>query len=399
MQRVILFSGKGGVGKTTVSAATALAAARRGYRTLVMSIDKAHSLSDAFDRDVGLFDHNAGLPLRVAENLDLQEIDVQADVQRHWQDVHRYVSQFLLNTGVDGVIAEEVAVIPGMEDIVALMYINQYVTRGTYDVVVLDAPPTGESLRFVNIQATIAWYMRKRFGFDRTISRVAGGLLERLTDMPMPDDGYFAGLKQMYDRLDGVDALLRDPAITTVRLVTNAEKMVVRETQRAYMYFNLYGMTTDQIVVNRLMRDPPPQYAGWAQQQAAYVEQIRAYFSPVDVDTLPLFDQEVVGLARLAEVADALYGDADPTPARRTSPPYRVTKRDDHTYLLRLDLPFVRGEELQLTRSGEEVVIRLGNFKRHVPLPHAMQRLETVGAEFEDTELVLAFAEPAATRR
>ncbi len=245
MVRILLISGKGGVGKTTVAAATGLAAAKRGHRTLVISFDVAHSLSDAFDLDRSLFDQNKGLPTRVADHLDIQEIDVQEDVERYWGDVYRYLALMFTSTGLSTVAAEELAIIPGMEDVITLLYLNQYIIDNTYDALIVDCAPTGESLRFVSMPTTLEWYMRKIFGIERSVVRAARPVVKMLTDVPLPDESYFAAIQRLFKRLEGIETVLIDPRTTTVRLVTNAEKMVVRETQRAYMYFTLYGMTTD----------------------------------------------------------------------------------------------------------------------------------------------------------
>jgi arsenite-transporting ATPase len=397
--RIIVVSGKGGVGKTTVAAATGVAAAERGYRTLVMSIDIAHSLSDSFDLKRTLFDQHEGEPERILPNLDVQEIDAQADIQRHWRDVHRYVAELFLNTGLDRAVAEEVAIIPGMEDVIALMYVNRYVRDDAYDLIVLDAPPTGESLRFVNIQATIEWYMRRRFKLDRGLVKYAGPLLGMLADMPLPEDGYFAGLQRMFERLQGVDQLLRDPSVTSVRLVTNAEKMVVRETQRAYMYFSLYGMTTDRVVVNRLL--PPDAasdgyFARWAADQQGYLAEMRGYFEPVPLVTLPLFREEVVGIDRLRAVAGVLHGDDDPVGIGMNEPPFRFEALPSGGFALRLKIPFVRPEDISLTRAGEDLIIGFGGFKRHVPLPRTMQRLTVADAQIEAGTLTVTLADSGA---
>jgi arsenite-transporting ATPase len=399
MARIILVAGKGGVGKTTVAAATALAGARRGHRTLVMSLDIAHSLADAFDLDGGLFDQHDGAPLRVAEGLDLQEIDVQAEIGRHWGEIFRYLASVFTATGLDGVVAEEMAILPGTEDVLALSYINTYVTEGAYDLIVLDAPPTAESLRFVSLYTTLEWYMRRRFQKDRRLMRVAGPLLERLAELPLPDEAYFAGVQRLFKGLEHVDALLTDPRVTTVRLVTNAEKMVIRETQRAYMYFNLYGMTTDQVIVNRLL---PAGGAGetgdgflapWREAQAGYLDAIRDYFQPVPVAILPLFAQEVLGAGRLGEVASALYGEGDPAERYSQAPPYELRKRGGR-YALRLRVPaYVDAAELDVTRVQEDVVIRLAGFKRSIPLPRAVRSLRTAGATVNDGYLEISFAE------
>ena len=252
MTRIILVSGKGGVGKTTVAAATAIALAGRGRRTLVISFDLAHSLSDSFDLQRGLFDQNKGLPLRVADNLEMQEIDIQEEIQRTWHAFNEYISRLLAMVGLTDVVAEELAIFPGLEDVIALMYLNQYVREDRYNTIVVDCPPTGESLRFISVTATLDWYIHRRYKRDRTLTRLIRPLAHRFSEAPLPGDDFYEFLYTIFQRLEGIDRLLVDPKVTTVRLVTNAEKMVVRETQRAFMYFSMYGVTCDSVIVNRL---------------------------------------------------------------------------------------------------------------------------------------------------
>jgi arsenite-transporting ATPase len=396
MARILLISGKGGVGKTTVAAATGLAAAQRGYRTLVISFDIAHSLSDAFDLDRSLFDQNKGLPLRIADNLDVQEVDVQEEVERHWGDVYRYLALVFSSTGLSDVVAEELAIIPGMEDVVTLLYLNQYLINNTYDALIVDCAPTGESLRFVSMPTTLEWYMHKLFGIERNVMRAIRPMAKMLTDVPLPDESYFAAIERLFRRMEGIETVLVDPRLTTVRLVTNAEKMVVRETQRAYMYFSLYGVAVDQVIINRVFPASEGYFSRWATTQQAYVEDIKAYFQPVSVVTLPLFADEVVGTERLQVVADALYPDMDPILCTVEAPPYAFTK-EGKTYTLTLALPFVHKEEVDLTRRQEDLLVRVGSFTRHVPLPRAVARLRTTGAKMQGQRLVITFAEEGAS--
>jgi arsenite-transporting ATPase len=397
MPRIVLVSGKGGVGKTTVAAATGLATAKRGYRTLVISFDIAHSLSDAFDLERGLFDQNQGLPLRVTENLDLQEVDVQKDVERHWGDVYRYLATVFSSAGLSGVAAEELAIIPGMEDVITLLYLNQYVTEDAYDVLVVDCAPTGESLRFVSMPTTLEWYMRKIFGIERHVMRAARPLAKMLTDVPLPDESYFAAIQRLFKRLEGIEEVLLNPETTTVRLVTQAEKMVVRETQRAYMYFNLYGMNTDQVIINRVLPEEAGAFSRLAARQRAYAAEIAAYFQPVPVTQLPLFEDEMIGTARLQELGLLLYGeDDDPTKCYISSPAYTFKKDGSH-YLLEVVMPFVQKEEIDLTRQTEDLVIRVGSFKRHVPLPRTVVGMKTAGAKMDNGRLIVRFANEVPT--
>jgi arsenite/tail-anchored protein-transporting ATPase len=392
MARIILMSGKGGVGKTTVAAATALAAAQHGYRTLVISFDLAHSLSDVFDLPRTLFDQHKGMPCPVADHLDMQEVDVQEEVERHWGNVYKYFAAVFTSTGLPPLVAEELAIVPGVEDVVTLMYLNKYLQEKTYDVLLVDCPPTGESLRFVSMPTTLEWYMHKLFGLERNVMKVARPMVKRLTAIPLPDDSYFAALERLFARLEGIEKVLVDPATTSVRLVTQAEKMVVRETQRAYMYFSLYGMITDQVIINRLVPAGQGSLAGWAHTQAGHVATLREYFQPVPVATLPWFDAEMIGLPRLQDIAQVLFDGADPTQFYLHEPPYTFTKAGE-VYTLQLTLPFVQKEELAISRQHDEVVIRVGTFKRHVPLPRVLTRLKTAGAKLEGGRLTIQFVE------
>lgn len=391
MRRVILVSGKGGVGKTTVAAATAIAAAHQGYRTIAISFDLAHSLSDSFDLERRLFDQNRGLPVPVMECLDIQEIDVQEELQRNWGAVHGYMATLFASAGLSDIVADEVAMMPGMEDLVALIAVNQYYREGVYDVIVVDCPPTSESLRFLNIMASIDWYVRKRFNIDRALVKVARPIAKRLTEYQLPEDAYFDTLKGIFDRIEGIDELLHDPEVTTVRLVTNAEKMVVRETQRAYTYFCMYGMTIDQVVINRLISSAEGYFARWAETHAGYAAELEQYFDPVPVVRLPLFADEVVGIPALERLAEALFAGADPTRRSVEAPPYAFEKHGD-AYRLIMHLPFVDRAEIELSRVDHDLVVRIGTFRRRVVLPRALAQLPHTRAKLEGRHLHVDFA-------
>src|SRR5664279_706706 len=299
--RVILFTGKGGVGKTTVAAATGLDLAARGLKTLVMSVDAAHSLADAFDRDVTLTDHGHGALVAVGENLWIQEVDVTEEIGRHWKDISGYITTLLAITGVEEVLAEELAIFPGMEEVSTLLYVNQYAREKAFDVLILDCAPTGESLRFVSLPPTLDWYMKKLFRLERSILKVARPVARKMTDLPLPPDRYFDNVQSLAQKLEGVNELLKDPKKTTVRLVTNAEKIVIKETQRAFMYFGLYGFTVDAVVVNRLLPAgiADPFFVNWRRTQSEYLAEAHRYFDPVPVWTLHLKDDQVVGVPSL----------------------------------------------------------------------------------------------------
>ena len=272
--RIIFFAGKGAVGKTSVAAATGIKTAQMGHKTVVMSLDVAHSLADIFDLDSGLLDQNKGQPIAVRDNLWIQELDIQEEIQRYWGDIYKYISGLLNRTGIDEVLAEELAVLPGMEEVSLLLYINKYVRAKEYDVILLDCAPTGESLRFISIPTTLDWYMKKIFKWERTVAKYVRPVAKRMTDIPLPGDDYFQAIQDLFEKLKGVDQVLVDPEITTVRLVTNPEKVVLKETQRAFMYFCLYKMNIDGIIMNRVIPDFVKQPALIANQAVAGVVQV-----------------------------------------------------------------------------------------------------------------------------
>src|SRR5215469_13032665 len=340
--RILLFSGKGGVGKTSLAAATGLKLADLGYRTLVMSIDPAHSLADSFDLDTDLFHARTSDPLPVHEGLSILELNIQKEVKRHWQEISSYVISVLRTTGISEVEAEELAILPGMEELSAMMYVNQFRREKTYDCIVLDCAPTAESMRFVSMPTTLEWYMKHIFPFQRTLLKAVRPLANRVSPLELPTDNYFANIQNLFSKLEGIDELLEDPKTTSVRLVTNPEKMVLRETQRAFVYFSLHGLTVDGIIVNRVLPAEVSDsfFQEWRSSQARIVEEIEAYFAPVPVKRVPLFTHEVLGRERLEDLARALYGGReDPAAITRTEAPYSFVKRDGH-YEVQVKLPF-----------------------------------------------------------
>src|SRR5246127_4811944 len=251
--RILLFSGKGGVGKTSLAAATGVKLTQLGHRTLVMRIDPAQSPGDSFDLDSGLFHAGTSDPLPISDRLSIQELNIQKEIKRHWHQISSYLSSVLRSTGISGIEAEELAILPGMEELSAMMYINQYRREKRYDVVVLDAAPTAESMRFISMPTTLDWYMKHIFPFQRNLLKAVRPIANRVAPFDLPPDAYFGNILDLFERLEGVDAIMEDPLITSVRLVTNPEKMVLRETQRAFVYFSLHGLTVGTVLVNRLL--------------------------------------------------------------------------------------------------------------------------------------------------
>src|SRR5581483_9284455 len=289
--RILLFSGKGGVGKTSIAAATGLQLSRLGYRTLVMSVDPAHSLGDSFDLQTGLFAEKTSEPYQIDDNLSIQEVNIQKEIKRHWREISTYVVSVLRTTGISDVQAEELAILPGMEELSAMMYVNQFRREERYDVIVLDCAPTAESMRFVSMPTTLEWYMKHIFPFQRTILKAVRPLANRVSPVELPTDSYFANIQNLFGKLEGIDELLMNPRITSVRLVTNPERMVLRETQRAFVYFSLHGLTVDGIIVNRVLPETITDsfFAEWRASQARILTEIEAYFAPVPVRRVPLF--------------------------------------------------------------------------------------------------------------
>jgi arsenite-transporting ATPase len=393
--RILLFSGKGGVGKTSLAAATGLQLSRLGYRTLVMSVDPAHSLADAFDLETGLFHGKTGDPYSIDDHLAIHEVNIQQEIKRHWREISSYVVSVLRTTGVSDVEAEELAILPGMEELSAMMYVNQFRREGRYQVIVLDCAPTAESMRFVSMPSTLDWYMKHIFPFQRGFLKAVRPIANRVSPVELPTDSYFANIQELFEKLNGIDTLLEDPNTTSVRLVTNPERMVLRETQRAFVYFSLHGLAVDSVIANRLLPSAVTDayFEAWHVSQSRILEEIDAYFAPVPVKRVPLFTHEVVGRERLEELSRALYrGDEDPAVVTRTEAPYTFTKRDDH-YEVQLRLPFTEKAEVGLFKKGDELVVEIGTLRRHIGLPASMIGLSPVRAKLENKVLTVELKE------
>jgi arsenite/tail-anchored protein-transporting ATPase len=393
--RILLFSGKGGVGKTSLAAATGVRLAELGHRTLVMSIDPAHSLADSFDLGGDLFHTKTSDPFPISDKLSIFELNIQKEIKRHWQEISSYVTSVLRTTGISGVEAEELAILPGMEELSAMMYINEYRREQRYDVIVLDAAPTAESMRFISMPTTLDWYMKHIFPFQRNLLKAVRPIANRVAPFELPTDSYFANIRNLFEKLEGVDDLMEDPYTTSVRLVTNPEKMVLRETQRAFVYFSLHGLTVDAVIVNRLLpRDVTDVFfAEWHTSQEKVLEEIEEYFAPVPVRRVPLFAHEVLGKQRLQELARVLYDEGeDPAAVTRTEKPYTFGKSDG-IYEIRLLLPFAVKGEVGLFKKGDELVVEVGTLRRHIGLPRSMATLLPSRARLDNRVLTVEMKE------
>lgn len=374
-----------------MAAATGIKLAQLGYQTLVMSVDPAHSLADAFDTEGGLFTSRTAEPVRLLDRLDIHEVNIQHEIKRHWNEISSYIISLLRTSGLSEVEAQEIAIFPGMEELSAMMYVNQFRREGRYDVIILDCAPTAESLRFISMPTTLDWYIRHIFPTERKLLKMIRPLANRVSPVELPADSYFANIKELFEKIEGIDTLLEDPVQTSARLVTNAEKMVLKETQRAFVYFSLHGLTVDQIIVNRLLSEEAGQgfFAEARVNQAATLEEMARYFDPVPLRKVPLFQTEVLGMERLRLLAEVLYpGGEDPAAVTRTERPYEFTKTGER-HEIRLRLPFAAKSEVGLYKKGDELVVEIGNFRRHIGLPTSMAALTPARARLEDQLLVI----------
>jgi arsenite-transporting ATPase len=389
--RILLFTGKGGVGKTTTAAATALRCADNGQRTIVLSTDPAHSLADAFDRPL----HNT--PTRITDTLHGQQLDAQERLEDTWTDIQGYLMQVLDWAGVDAIEAEELSVIPGLDEIFALTDIKAYATSDEWDVVVVDCAPTAETIRFLSLPDILSWYMERIFPVERKLTKVVRPILNRVTSLPIANDDVFAAIRRFYDKLDGVREILTDPVRTGVRLVVNPEKMVIAEARRTYTYLSLFGYRVDAVVANRLLPEAvtDPWFKAWKEAHAEHLATIETSFAPLPVLKAELAADELVGLERLRAFGETLYGNdgIDPSAVLHEGEPLRIERRNG-AHVLSLALPFADRDDLEVGRRHDELFVRVGPYRRALLLPDSLRRRTVAGAQFRDDDrLEITFEE------
>ena len=390
--RILLYTGKGGVGKTSISAATALRCADMGYRTIVVSTDPAHSLADSFDLPLG------PEPTPVAERLWGQEIDLLHQMEKYWGTVQGYLATLLTWRGMDELVAEETAVLPGMEELASLLQIVYLKETNEYDVIIVDCAPTGATLQLLAFPEMAHWYLDRIFPVEKKIVQLSRPLLRTVTDIPIPEDDLFDAIEQLLRDLDDMHRLLTDPTLCSARLALNPEKMVIKEAQRALTYLNLYGYSTDLVVTNRVLPDnvQGDYFEAWRKNQTHYMQMISEMFSPLPILNAPLFEQEVVGIDMLRRMAGAIYGDADPTDVYYHGRTQEVIK-EDGGYVLQLPLALAEKGDIQMTSAGDELIIHIGNQKRTLLLPRALAGLDILGATYADNVLSVSFGEDGDT--
>lgn len=391
MTRVVLFTGKGGVGKTTCAAATAARAAVGGARVLVTSTDPAHSLADAFDVAVG------DRPTPVADNLDAQQIDAQTRLEEHWRDIRDYLVQLLAWGGLGEVQAQELVLVPGFDELFALIDLQDQVERDVYDLIVVDCAPTAETLRLLALPDALRWYAERLVQPGRRVARAVRPLTSRVGGVPVPEDNVFGAVERLQGRLTAVHELLQDRDTSSVRLVVNPERLVVNEAMRTATSLSLFGYGVDAVIANRLLPDEvtDPYLVRWKQRHAEHMATIHAGFAPTPVLSAPLFADELVGIDGLAEMGAALYGDVDPAAILYRGAAMRLEPNAEG-YLLTLPLPFANRDDLDLHRRAGELHVRVGGIKRTVALPAVLRTAQVGGARLRDGSLEVRFV-PAPT--
>ncbi|HWJ83374.1 MAG TPA: ArsA family ATPase [Nocardioides sp.] len=388
--RIVLFTGKGGVGKSTVAAGTAALAAAQGKRTLILSTDTAHSLADAYGAPVP-----APEPTRIADNLYVQQVDAQRRFEQSWADIQRYLLAVLDAAGMDPVAAEEMTVIPGAEEVLALLELRLQARSGRWDVIVVDCAPTGETLRLLALPEALGWYIERLLPIQRRLVKTLRPVLHRAAGVPMPKDTVFEAITRLHGELDEVRELLAGPA-ASVRLVLTPENVVLAEARRAYTSLNLFGYRVDGVVANRIFPDLPGDSwrEGWVAAQREVLTEVGESFAGLPVWQSEYLAAEPVGEAALADLAARLYGDHDAFALPDGDGPFRVTTSGDGGAVLHLSLPFVTRAEVDLARNGDELVLTVGSHRRLLTLPAGIARLRVAGAGVVDGELRVRFREP-----
>jgi len=386
--RIILFTGKGGVGKTTLAAATSLLSAKKGYKTLVISTDAAHSLSDSFEVQL------SNAPKKITINLYGQEINALDEIEKKWGLIRSYLTKLFSSQGIDDIEAEEMSVFPGMEELFSLMEIRNFNKTSEYDVAIVDCAPTGDTLRLLSAPEITNWYLKHIFPIQRTAAKAVRPVANRVLPFPFPEDKIFGEMKKIYTQLAEMKEILSDSQKTSIRLVINPEKMVIKEAQRAFTFFNFFGYTVDLIIVNRLIPDEVKDdyFSHWKTIQENYQQIIQDTFSPIPIFSSELFNQEVIGIDLLQKMARIVYGEKDPAQIFFSQKPVTIEKVDGG-YVLSMSLPFVEKKDLDLFQKGEELVIKAGNFKRNILLPRILLHYSIKGAKFEKERLRISFSQ------
>jgi arsenite-transporting ATPase len=385
--RIIVHTGKGGVGKTSVSAATALRCSELGLRTIVISTDTAHSLGDSLDVPIG------PEPVEIRPNLWAQEVDARYSMNKYWGEFQKYMVTLFTRRGIEDIVAEEVTILPGFEEGAHLLWIDKYMTEGFYDVLIVDAAPTAETLRLLSLPDVTRWWFERLFSIGKGAARFLRPFAKPLLRTELPNQSAFDTVELLFDTLDKVRSLLADPAISSMRLVINPEKMVIKETQRTYTYLNLYGYVVDAVICNRVLPDTitDPYFAQWRDLQRENIALIGEAFGELPMMRAPMLERDVTGLDTLRRMADALYGDRNPAEIMFEGATHQIIPDENGGYQLKVPLPFADRSDLDVYRSADELTLRVGPYRRNIVLPYALWKLEIGDARFEEAALNIRF--------
>jgi arsenite-transporting ATPase len=383
--RTILYTGKGGVGKTSVAACTARRCATAGLRTLVISTDPAHSLSESLGAELG------GEPIQVADHLWGQEVKAQEEMERHWSGVQEWLGELFMERGVDRISAEELTVPPGMDELFSLLRLQAHNESGRWDAIVVDCAPTGETLRLLSFPDVARWWIEKVFPYEKQILAAARPLARSLLDISLPSSAAFADVQRLSQNLIAMNEILRDRSRCSIRLVMNPDKMVIGEAMRTFTYLNLYGYLTDAVIVNRLFpADVGDYFSAWRRVQEEHLELVHSAFAPVPVLCAPFFEQEVVGGEMLDRLAEALFSDHDPASVLYEGITQQLEVDDDGARL-RLTLPFASKGDISLKKIGLELIVGVDGQRRTIMLPPALAAFRPSAATFSDGALEVRF--------
>lgn len=384
--RIIIYTGKGGVGKTSIAAATAVKMAEQGKRTLILSTDAAHSLADSLAVPIGPD------PVQISDNLWGQEVNAIRETERNWGTVQVWLTKLLDKAQLKDVTTEEMLVFPGMEELFSLLKIKEHAESGQYDVLVVDCAPTGETLRLLSYPNVLNWWLEKIFPTERKLIKIVRPVAKIVKDIDLPSDDVLDSIERLARGLEEMQRLVLDSDTTSVRIVLNPEKMVLAEAKRSFTYLNLFGFNTDAIIVNRVLPDEAGEgfFAQWRDIQKKYEEEIVLNFQPLPILKAPMMQKEIIGASVLKELADIVYGDRDPS-AMFYHGRTESIREEDGEMLLELMIPFIDKADLNLTQTGDELTVDAGAYKRKVILPRTLMNRQVVGARYAEDRLVIRF--------
>ncbi|HEY9060013.1 MAG TPA: ArsA family ATPase [Pseudobacteroides sp.] len=384
--RIIVYTGKGGVGKTSIAAATALRSARKGLKTLIISTDAAHSLGDSLDIELG------SEPVKIEENLWAQEIDTVHEIEKGWGKVQEYLTMLFTSKSVKDISTEELTVFPGMDELLSLIRILEHYKKGFFDLIVIDCAPTGETLALLSYPDLFRWWMDKLFPIKRKAINLTRPVIEPLLGIPMPSDGVMGEIENIFNQLDEMKKIFTDRKSTSIRIVVNPEKMVIKEAKRSFTYLNIYNFNVDAIVVNRVIPSDitDSYFTLWKEIQSSYIEEARQCFSPIPIMYAPLFEKEIVGVDMLERLGEKVFADLSPEGILYNIKTQTIEKSGKN-YLLKINMPFCEKSDLSLAQKADELIIRAGRIKRNITLPKTLQYLSITSAKFEQDTLNIVF--------